>query len=110
MGLDEHVGYGDLMLEIGPLACMPGVLIAADIEPRPSIERIFADPRDVVGHQIVAEAVALVGGAPRRAALRLDCEADAIADSRGEYFLVFAMGIERQHHGAIGFVTPGGAE
>src|SRR5207302_6690628 len=110
MSLDQHVGDGDLALEIGPLARMPGVFIAADIKPRPSIERIFADPGHVVWHQIVAEAVALVGGAPRRAALRLDCEADAIADSRGEYFLVFAIGIERQHRGAIGFVTPGGAE
>src|SRR5207237_10074339 len=110
MSLDQHVGDGDLALEIGPLARMPGVFIAADIKPRPSIERIFADPGHVVGHQIVAEAVALVGGAPRRAALRLDGEADAIADAACEYLLVFAIGIKGQNCRAIGFLIPGGAE
>src|SRR5437588_6037460 len=110
MGLDQHVGDGDLVLEIGPLARMPGIFIAADIKPRPSVECIFADPSHVVGHQIVAEAVALVGGAPWRAALRLDREANTIADASGECPSVLAVGIERQHASSIGFITPGGAE
>src|ERR1035438_8860657 len=87
MRLKQYIGYRDLVLQIGPLALVPRVFVAADIKPRPSIECIFADTAHEVGHQIITEAVALIGGAPRRAALRLDREADAIADSSGEYFL-----------------------
>src|SRR5690348_6939243 len=82
----------------------------ADIEPRPAIEGVLSHARHIVGHKIVAEAVALVGGAPGRAALRLDCEADAIADAGGEQLPVLAVGVESKHRRALGLGTPGSPE
>src|ERR1700730_3294635 len=106
MRLTQDVGDRHLVLQIGPLALVPGIFVAADIEPRPAIKRIFADARHVVGHEVIAEAVALIGGAPGRADLRLDRQADAITDSGRKYFLILAIGVERQHRRAIGLVTP----
>ena len=80
----------------------------ADIEPRPAVEGVLLHARDIIGHEIVAEAVALVGRAPRRA-VRLHRKANAIADAGGEQLLVLAVRIERQHRGAVGLIAPGGA-
>ena len=44
MRLKQHVGYRDLALEVGAFAAMLGILIIADIKPRPAIERAFAHP------------------------------------------------------------------
>jgi len=57
MRLKQDVGDRYLVLQIGPLALVPGIFVAADIEPRPAIKRIFADARHVVGHEVIAEAV-----------------------------------------------------
>src|SRR5690349_23683996 len=78
MRLYQHIGHGDLALEVGPRAGMPRILMVADVEPWPAIERVFLYPRDIIGHEIVAEPVALVGGAPGRA-VRLHRKPDAIA-------------------------------
>ena len=84
MRLDQHVGNGDLALEVGACARVPRVLIVADVEPGPAVERALPHPRDVVRHQIVAEAVALVGRAIEIAGRGMNGEADAIADAGGE--------------------------
>src|ERR1700743_596147 len=76
----------------------------------PAVERAFFDARDIVGHEVVAEPVALVGRAPGRPGAGLNCEPDAIADAGRENLLVLAVGIEGQHRGAIGLISPGCAE
>src|SRR5262252_8838229 len=39
MGLDQHVGYGDLVLEVGPFAAMARIFVGPQIVPRPAVER-----------------------------------------------------------------------
>src|SRR6185437_1313379 len=85
------------------------VLMVADIKPRPAVEGVLPHARDIIGHEVVAEIVALVGRAPGRA-VRLHRKADAIADARGEQLLVLAVRIERQHRGAVGLRAPRRAE
>src|SRR6266852_7387274 len=61
--LDENVGNGDFSLQIRPFAGVPWIFVAADVEPGPAVERTFVHARNVVRHQIVSHAVALIGGA-----------------------------------------------
>src|SRR6266849_2500044 len=110
MRLKQNIRYCDLVFQIRTFASMPGVLMAANIIPWPSIKCVLANAGHIVGHQIVAEAIALVGRAPGRSALRLNCETDAIADAGGEQFPVLAVGIEGQYRRAVGLVAPRGAE
>src|SRR5262249_11738581 len=98
--LNEHIEYGDLVLQIRPLFALPRLLVGTEIVPWPAVEGVLLYPRDIVGHEIVTQAVALVGRAPRRA-IRLHREPDAIADAGREQPLVLAAGIERQHRGAV---------
>src|SRR4029079_5430724 len=108
--LYQHVGNRHLVLEVGPRAGMARVFVAADIEPRPAEEGALHHAGDVVGHEVVAEAVAFVGRAPPQAGLRLDREADAIADASGVDLPLLAIGIEGQHGGTLGFAGPGRTE
>src|ERR1700681_2823512 len=98
MGLQQNVRNRYLVPEIGPRAAVPRVLIGADVIPWPAVERALPDPREVVGRDIVADTVALIGGAPHLAR-RIDCETDAIADAGGVDVAVAAVRIERQHIG-----------
>ena len=59
---------------------------------------------DVVGHEIVAEAVALVGGAPELAGDGIDGLADAVANAPGVDLHELALGRELQHVGAVKFL------
>ena len=58
-----------------------GILIAADVEPRPSIEATSLDVSDVIGDQIVSQPVAFIHGAPELAGCRIDGETNGIADA-----------------------------
>src|SRR5579862_2332450 len=110
MGLQQHVGNGDFIFEIRPLAAVSRILIGADVVPGPAVESAFAHARDVVGRHVIAEPVALIGRAPDGVRRRRDGHADAVADAARKDALVLAVGIERQHIGAAGFAAPGGAE
>src|SRR5580704_8775586 len=110
MSLDQHVRDGDLVLQIRPLAGMTRVLVRADIIPGPAVIGAVAHAGDVIGRHIVAEAVALVGRAPQRAARGCDRHADAVADAGGEDAAVLAVRIEGQDIGALGLVAPCRAE
>ena len=57
------------------------VLVAAHVVPGPAIKAALLDGGDVVGDEVVAEVVALVGGAPELAGGRVDGLADAVADA-----------------------------
>src|SRR5450631_4234469 len=57
----------------------------------------------VVWHKIVAQAVALIGGAPKLARDRIDGLANAIANSPCVDFLKLAFGCELQNVGAMKF-------
>src|SRR6202030_3059919 len=96
--------------EIGPLALVPRILVIADIDPRPAIEPAIAHARDEIGRQIVTEPVALIRRTPEVAGLRLDGEADAIAQPRGEDSQIASIGVQGENVGAIVLAGPGGAE
>ena len=93
MGLDQHVGDGNLVGEIRPPAAPgPGVLMVADAIPGPAVKRPLLDAGDIVGWKIIAQQVALVGGAVDDTCARLHCQPRAVADPRGKDFFVFPIG------------------
>src|SRR5271166_1728620 len=110
MRLDQDIGDGNLVLEVGPLPGMMRIFMAADVIPGPAVSGALAHTRHVIGHEVVAEPVAFVGGAPGHPSGRLDREADAVADSGREQLLVLALGIEGENGGAVGLLAPGRAQ
>src|SRR5229473_614987 len=77
MRLDQHIGYGDLIPQVGSFAAMARIFVGAQIVPRPAVERAVAHARDEVRDEVVAKIVALVGRAPEVARLRMHGEPDA---------------------------------
>src|SRR6266702_7087475 len=110
MRLDQNVGHSDLVLEVGPRSPVARVLVGADVIPGPAVEGAFAHAGDVVGREIIAEAIALVGRAPKLAGHRVHRHADAIADAGCESSLALALRIEDEHVGAVGLGSPGRAQ
>ena len=94
VGLNEDVGGGDLGGQVGAFVAVALVFVAADIVPGPTVEGAGTDPCYVVGRQVVAHFVALVGGAPDVAVDRLDGHADAVADAGREDGPVTAVRVE----------------
>ena len=109
VGLDEDVGWGDVGGEVGAFAGVAGVFVGAEVEPGPAVEGVFADAGDVVGGEVVAEAVAFVGGAPEVVGEGVGGHADAVAQAGGVGGEGLAVGVEGEDLGAVGFVGPGGA-
>ena len=62
-------------------AVVPWVRMSADVEPRPAVEAAVLDMRDVVGHEIVAERVALVDRYPDLTGRRMDGQAVRVANA-----------------------------
>src|SRR5436309_3319846 len=106
MRLDQDVRDGDLAGEVGPLALMARIFVAAGVVPGPAVEGALHNPRDIVRRQIVAEAVALIGRAPDVAAVRRDRQAGSVADAAGENPSILAVGIEDEDRGATILVSP----
>ena len=69
MRLQEHVGDDHLVLQLGVLSLVPRVLVRAEVVPGPAVEAALLDARDVVGHEVVAQPVALVHRGPELAGL-----------------------------------------
>src|SRR5208283_1443155 len=97
MSLQENVGHDYAVFQFRMLPAMMRVLMAAEVEPRPSVKPAFANTRDVIGREVVAESVALVSGAPESASERIDSHADAIAESAGGDASLCAVGLELQN-------------
>src|SRR4029077_20457739 len=104
------IGDRDLVFQVRSLAAAARILVGADVVPGPAVERAFTHARDVVGWNVIAEPVALIGRAPEFAAPWRDRHADAVADAGREDVAVLALRIEREHCGAVGLIAPGGAE
>src|SRR5262245_9238331 len=83
------------------LSPVPWIWVTSDVEPGPSVESAVLDPGDVVGHQIVAEAVPLVHRRPQVAGAGVDGDSHGIADSVGEASLTRAIGVELENAGAV---------
>src|SRR5579862_5175409 len=86
------------------LAGVGGIVIAADVEPGPSIESAALDVGDVVGHQIVAIGVAFVNGRPDFAGVGVDRQAHGVANAGRVDAHELAFGRVFQNIGAMVFV------
>src|SRR5580658_2035658 len=103
VGLDENIGSNNLGGEIDAIAGLglirgergrlwigagavgtglreARILMTAHVVPRPAVEAAFLDRSDVVGDQVIAEVVALVGRAPKLSGGGVDGLTDAVAD------------------------------
>src|ERR1700722_313376 len=86
------------------LALQSRILIASHVPPRPTIESAIFDVRNVIGHQIVAEAVAFVYRTPQLAGLGVEGQAAArVTNSIGINLHSRAVGIELENVCAILF-------
>ena len=89
---------------------MAGILVMAQVIPGPAVESSFFDAGDVIRHQIVAQAVALVGGNPQIARGIIHGHDRAVANAGRELAgWLAAFGVRHQNVSAVAFGTPGGA-
>ena len=72
-----QIGAGSVGAGLG----QPWVLVAAHVVPGPAVEAAFFDGCDVVGHEMIAQVVAFIGGAPKLAGGGIDGLADTVADA-----------------------------
>ena len=80
--LQQHVGNDGLAGQVRALAGMAGIFVVAHVIPGPAVESALLHARDVIRHQIVAQAVALIGGDPQIARVRIHRQPHAVADAR----------------------------
>src|SRR5215471_19087144 len=84
MGLQQYIRDHHPAAQGRLLVRVAGVIVGADIKPRPAIKGALAHPRYIVGRQIVTEAVALIDRAPEVAGRGLHRHADTVAQPRCE--------------------------
>ena len=96
MRLEQDIGHDHLVLEFRVLPLLPRVLVSPQVEPGPAVEAPFFDVRDVVGDEVVAQAVALVDRGPQDPRPGLDRQADRVPDAGGVKLLVLPVGVEDQ--------------
>src|SRR5262245_7652205 len=85
---------------------MSRIFVGAQIVPRPAVESAVTHARNEVGHEIVAEIVALVGRAPEIARQRVHGEPDTVSQPAREYSPIPARRVEHEHRCAIRLVAP----
>src|SRR5882672_9917641 len=106
--LEENVGNDYLVLQFGMLAFVTRILMTTDVPPRPAIEAALLNVGDVIGDEIVAQAVAFVDGAPEFAGFGINGQAAAgVADAVGVDAHFGAIGIELQNIGTVFFCGGG---
>src|ERR1700716_357490 len=110
VGLHQHIGESDLVLEIRTRTLVTGILVCSDVVPRPAVECALLDCGGIFEGRVVAELVALVDDAPQTAGRRLDGDAGTVAQAGGDDRLVPAVRVVGKHVGAALFGVPGGAQ
>ena len=111
MGLEGDVRIDRLSGKVRPLARVPGILVVAHVEPRPAVVTAFAHAGDIVGDQVVAQAVALVRRGPDLARGRIHRETHRVADAGREGPKgLRALGVGHPDVGSICLRAPRGPE
>src|ERR1700716_2110037 len=87
----------------GCLSTWRGAWGRARDPPRPAVKTALADRGDVIGHKVVAEAVAFIDGAPQSTGARINGQARWVSDSGRINAHVRAIRVEGQDIGAIPF-------
>src|SRR5262249_53711411 len=85
---------------------MSRIFVGAQIVPRPAVEGAVTYTRNEVGHEIIAEIVALIGRAPEVARQRVHGEPNAVSQPTCEHSPIPARWVEHEHGRAIGLVAP----
>src|SRR6266436_9717206 len=83
---------------------MPRILMPTHVPPWPPVESALLHMGDVVGHQVVAEAVTLIHRAPQVSPIGIDGQSDSVANSVSVYPHPRAVRVERQYVSAILFL------
>ena len=108
---EQHIRHGDPALEVRALSGHARILVVTEVVPGPAVELARAHARDVVGDEIIAQVVALVGRAPEVAAARVHGQAHAVAYAIGEVLAGARIGrVEHQHRGTTRLLVPGRAQ
>src|SRR5262249_46273771 len=100
MRLHQYIRYQHPAAQSRLLTRMAGIFIGTDVEPWPAIEGPVAHSGQIIGRQIVAEAVALVDRTPEVTGARLHCHTDAVAKTRRIKPPVPTVGCEGKDDGA----------
>ena len=64
VGLDKHIRNGYAVLQVGVLAFMARIFVAADVKPWPAIEGAFLDISRVIKGSVISEAISLIDDCP----------------------------------------------
>ena len=91
--LKQHVRHLNFIFQLGVLAQVTRVLVAADVVPGPAIKAALLDVRDVIGRKVVAKLVTLVDGRPELARLRVYRDSHRVADAPRVHAQAGAVGI-----------------
>src|SRR2546423_6367511 len=97
VGMENHVGRDDFVLQLGMFALVPGILMTAHVPPRPSIKATLLYVSDVIRDEVVPKRVALVYGTPQLTGFRIDGESRGIANAIRVYAHIRAVRIELQN-------------
>src|SRR6202035_3785408 len=101
MRLQENVRRENRGLELGVFADMTWILMGAHVEPGPTVKATWFEVSDVVGNQIVSQAVPFIGGTPEFASCGIDGFTDAVSDARRVNALELPFGGELKDIGAL---------
>ena len=103
MWLEKNVWRDDLVFQFRVDAGMMRILCASHVEPGPAVESVLFDMSDVVGDEVVAESVTFVDGDPELSGIRVDGDADCVANAGGVDAFILSLGREGENVGAVEF-------
>src|SRR5581483_8855749 len=85
-----------------PLLGHARILVRSEVRIRPTVKRSLANVREVIGHEVVAEAVALLDRCPQLIGSGIEAQAHGIPRSRGDDLVAGAVGLNRLIAARIG--------
>src|SRR5580765_1118278 len=71
VGLEEHIGYGDTVFQVGVLAFVARIFVVANVEPWPAVKGSLLDMRRVIEGRVVSKAVSFIDHSPKLSRTRL---------------------------------------
>src|SRR5271170_3458411 len=99
--LQNYVRSDDLTLQLRMCSDKARVLMVAHVVPGPAVEAILLHAGDVVGDEVVAQTVTLVGGAPELTSSWVDRLADAVPNAIGVHLEELTVRSELKHVSAM---------
>ena len=79
--LHQNIGRNHSFSELGMFVAQSRVLMSTHVVPGPTVESSLLYVRDVVGHEVVAQAITLIDRPPKLTSLGIDGNSDRVAYS-----------------------------